>query len=204
MPQLPTVPGPFADNDEIVQWAKDCADLTLTGRALQDVIELARSSGTRAIMATWVLGRTEIASFDQATVAQVLLELLVVRDASSQNPNEMSLDHVGGYVRSDADGDEQEAVRNHAAEAMGELLAFSRNEALRAPAITALIRALFDETASVQYWSAFALGQLSAHEATEALTILSANENPTRFANGTTIAEEAAHSLSIIENHPRR
>jgi HEAT repeat protein len=163
---------------EDVDWARAHADKPLFGRLLDSVVDsLIRGNDSKAAMSAWLLGRTEIATEDVPRVGRLLMTVV-------------------------ADDKRSHHVRNHAAESMGELLAYASHNALRAEAVELLIAQLADPEPSLRFWSAFALGQMRARNAISALRVLAADPSEEVHLGGKTVAQEAAESIEIILTHP--
>jgi HEAT repeat protein len=161
-------------DEEIVEWAKALADQSLGGDDLLHVLAAARGNvGLQSSMAAWVLGRTEIAEADIEPVAETLIAIV---------------DDQANAVD----------VRNHAAESLGELLAYSRNAEMRGRAVDSLVGGTRDSNESMRGWCAFALGQLSATEAIAAISALLDDDSTTKIIGDMTVRDIASDTLELI------
>ncbi len=88
------------------------------------------------------------------------------------------------------------SIRGHAAEGVGNLLAYTKRATLRRHATLRLVEHLTDDAPEVRFWTAFSLGQLRARYARSALAALVGDDEV--LPGWWSVGEEAADALDTI------
>ncbi len=87
-------------------------------------------------------------------------------------------------------------IRGHAAEGVGNLLAYTKQATLRRHATLRLVEHLTDDAPEVRFWTAFSLGKLRARSARSALAALVGDDEV--LPGWWTVGDEAADALDTI------